>query len=262
MSTPTLLLIDVGNTRIKYWYQHTKNPLLPDSDAPAVLHNDDLPAAALRNQWHALTLMHGGPDEIHISHVASGALYAQLDQLCVALWPNVPIRRIHAQKQHPQLVTDYDANQLGSDRYAQVLGAQSICHEQDHIIIGAGTAMTIDGVHAGGTHIGGVIAAGLKLERIALHHYTAQLPLEGGQITVYSAPQNTQDALASGAMFSAVGAIAQFKQRYFSDSAPHLLFCGGDAQLLMAHCQSAVELAQLPMQYVPNLCLLGLLNQK
>ena len=197
--------------------------------------------------------------------MASATLYEHISALCAQLWPNAAVRRIRTRATHPLLQLGYDEMQMGSDRYAQILGAQSIGATHPHLVISAGTALTVDGVLAGGQHLGGIIGAGLKLTRTALHHYTAQLPLDGGEVTLHHAPQQTRDALASGAMLAAVGTIAQFIQRYclsrMSDAndTPHLFFCGGDALALMAQCQQAPDLEAMPMRHAPALCLLGLL---
>lgn len=264
MTEPTLLLIDVGNSRIKYWLHHaTRHPLTGDSEIPAIAHDGTFVPDALRALWLDAADAYAPPDEIRISHVAHADLYEQLRGLCAQLWPHAPIRRIRARAHHPHLQLGYDDQQMGSDRYAQILGAQRLCPNDAHIVISAGTALTIDGVQAGGKHIGGVICAGLQLMRTALHQYTAQLPLDGGEIHAQHAPHNTRDALASGVMLSSIGAITQFIQRYCSDdprARPHLLFCGGDALRLLAHCQQMAELTDLPMRHAPALCLLGLLE--
>ena len=266
MSTPTLLLIDVGNSRIKYWFHHADDhPRAPDSELSALAHSGNLPADELRTLWEHDALRYGTPAEIRISHVAAQDFYEHIVALCAQMWPDAPLRRIRPRAQHPHLNLGYDATQMGSDRYAQILGAQRICHTHDHLIISAGTALTVDGVKAGGTHIGGIISAGLRLMRTALHRYTAQLPLDGGEMSLHQAPNNTRDALASGVMLSASGAVTQFIAQYelngaSSANTPHLLFCGGDALELMHHCQQTSELAALPMHHAPALCLLGLLE--
>ena len=260
MNTHTLLLIDVGNSRIKYWFDHAKNPLLADSEVPAVAHDSNASVATLRPIWQNESEAHGVPSEIRISHVARPELFEQICSLCAELWPNAIIRRLHTQAHHPRLELGYDHRQMGSDRYAQILGAQAIADDHDHIVIGAGTALTLDGVFAGGQHIGGVITAGVNLMRKALHQYTAQLPLEGGNFCTENAPQKTTDAIATGVMLSTLGSIDQFVQRYFQKRTPELLFCGGDAQLLINACLETPNLAHLTLRYTPALCLLGLLQ--
>lgn len=260
MTAPTLLLIDVGNSRLKYARHLPDQPILADSEIPAIAHNGALPSDPLRHAWQQDNEQYGSPDEIRISHVASAELYAQLTALCAELWPCATIRRIRPQTQHPQLHLGYDERQMGSDRYAQILGAQQLCPTQAHVVISAGTALTLDAVAAHGEHLGGTISAGLRLMRTALHQYTAQLPLDGGDVQWQDAPHNTRDALATGAMLSAVGAITQFVSRYSLSATPvELLFCGGDGLSLMQACQSTPALAEHPMRHAPALCLLGLL---
>jgi len=150
MTAPTLLLIDVGNSRIKYWFYHaTRHPLAPDTVAAAIAHDGIQSLDELRTQLHQQWLNeaqhYGEPLEIRISHVASAALYEHISALCAQLWPNAAIRRIRTRATHSLLQLGYDETQMGSDRYAQILGAQSIGATHPHLVISAGTALTVDG---------------------------------------------------------------------------------------------------------------------
>ena len=252
MKSSQILLIDVGNTRIK-WYLHNANaPVRATTNAHAVPHTNQLPQE-LTAQWQAIPT----PDEVRISHVAQTVLYEQLIDLVQQLWGTVHIVRITPRATHRWLQLNYDETQMGSDRYAQLLGARALNHSDNLVVIGAGTAITVDAIQANGQHIGGIILPSTRLMRTALHQYTAQLPLAGGALSPNDAPHNTLDALHTGALLASIGAIECFVDTYFAQANAQVLLCGGDAPELMNHLQSLSQLQRI--SHAPALGLLGLL---
>jgi type III pantothenate kinase len=252
MKSSQTLLIDVGNTRIK-WHLHNANtPVLATTSAQAVPHTNQLPHE-LTAQWRTLPT----PDEVRISHVAQTVLYEQLIGLVQQLWGTVHIVRMTPRATHRWLQLNYDEAQMGSDRYAQLLGARTLNHSDNLVVIGAGTAITVDAIQANGQHIGGIILPSTRLMRTALHQYTAQLPLTGGAFSPNDAPHNTLDALHTGAILASVGAIECFVDTYFAQTNAQILLCGGDAPELMSQLQSLGKLQRI--SHAPALGLLGLL---
>ena len=254
MKNHQTLLIDVGNTRIK-WYLHSANtPVLPTTSAHALPHDNQLPNS-LVTQWRAIPT----PDEIRISHVAKIELYEQIIELIQQLWGGVHIMRMSPQSTHALLQLNYDASQMGSDRYAQLLGARALNQTHNLIVIGAGTAITVDAIDKRGQHIGGIILPSTRLMRAALHQYTAQLPLTGGAFSTNHAPHNTRDALHTGVALASVGAINGFIQTYFvREGDTRILLCGGDAPELSEYLHHFSQQANITI--VPALGLLGLLH--
>ncbi|MBS1173879.1 MAG: coaX [Burkholderiaceae bacterium] len=253
MNTPQTLLIDVGNTRIK-WYLHSANtPVLATTSGHALPHTNQLPHE-LTTQWHTLPT----PDEVRISHVAQTVLYEQLIGLVQQLWGTVRIVRMTPRATHQWLQLNYDQSQMGSDRYAQLLGARALNANDNLVVIGAGTAITVDAIQANGQHIGGIILPSARLMRTSLHQYTAQLPLTGGAFSINDAPHNTRDALHTGAILASVGAIEFFVRTYFAQMDAQVLLCGGDAPELIQHLQAVSTLQNIT--HAPALGLLGLLN--
>src|SRR3546814_20045318 len=64
------------------------------------------------------------------------------------------------------------------------------------MVVGVGTALTVDWLDADGRHRGGRIAPSPTLMRDALHARAAQLPASGGRYVEFGA--DTDDALESG----------------------------------------------------------------
>jgi type III pantothenate kinase len=148
------------------------------------------------------------------------------------------------------LVVAYqDPTRLGVDRFLAMLAAHRR-GGQASLVVGVGTAVTVDLIQAGGQHLGGSIAPSPRLMRQALHQAAAQLPAEGGRPVDFAT--DTADALASGCDGAAVGLIlhslegaqARLGQR------PQLLLHGGGSEALLAWLPQA--------EYAPSLVLEGL----
>jgi type III pantothenate kinase len=144
-----------------------------------------------------------------------------------------------------------DPSQLGPDRWAALIGARHL-HAGACVVVNAGTTMTVDALSADGVFVGGCIVAGKRLMHEALASNTARLALQDGRFSFF--PDNTGDAIESGALNALAGAIERM-QRYLSDAgekAVTTLVSGGDAELLAPMLTAA--------RLVDNLVLEGLLR--
>jgi len=138
--------------------------------------------------------------------------------------------------------------QLGVDRWAALIGARAMIGDAC-LVVGAGTATTIDLLDAAGVFQGGAILPGYDLMLQSLAQNTAQLPLAAGHFS--EQPRNTMDAIVSGCLHAQAGAIERL-YRQLPAGAPCLL-TGGAAPLL-------AERLALPVRRVENLVLVGLLR--
>jgi type III pantothenate kinase len=126
------------------------------------------------------------------------------------------------------------------------------------ISIDMGTATTVDAIAADGAFEGGAILAGPWLSLLALHQGTASLP-EFDVASVAAPPavvgKSTDEALASGAFWGAVGAVSELVRRTARDSGadPELYLTGGAAPAF----QSFIALDGRPARHVPHLVLCG-----
>lgn len=120
---------------------------------------------------------------------------------------------------------------LGVDRFLALLGARAA--GGDVLVVGVGTALTIDLLDADGRHHGGRISASPTLMRQALHQRAVQLPAAGGSYVEFA--DDTADALASGCDGAAVALV----ERSLREAAlrlgrpPALLVHGGGAEPLL-----------------------------
>jgi len=140
-------------------------------------------------------------------------------------------------------------HKLGADRFLTLLAA----HARGNgpwLVVGIGTALTVDLLDVDGRHLGGRIAASPTLMRQALNERAAQLPASGGAYVAFA--RDTEDALESGTLGTAIGLIEHSLRaaRERLGRAPGLLLHGGGAQALLPWLPDA--------ELVPSLVLEGL----
>lgn len=129
----------------------------------------------------------------------------------------------------------YDAPaRMGVDRFLALLAARRR-GAQPWLVVGVGTAVTIDLLDAQGRHHGGRIAPSPRLMRDALHAAATQLPAQGGGYVEFAT--DTVDALASGCDGAALGLIERslWQARDVLGQRPALLLHGGGADALASH---------------------------
>jgi type III pantothenate kinase len=121
------------------------------------------------------------------------------------------------------------------------------------VVANAGTTMTVDALSGEGVFLGGVIVPGLDLMRRALAAGTAQLPLLEGAFCYF--PDNTADAIMSGAINALAGAIERMRGYLAQTGARDALvvLSGGSAPRILPQLNARCEL-------VDNLVLEGLLE--
>jgi type III pantothenate kinase len=115
------------------------------------------------------------------------------------------------------------------------------------IIVDSGTATTVDLVGADGVFAGGAILAGFELSALALHRYTALLPLVPPSDLKGTDPapvgKNTRDAIRSGLFWGHIGAVKELVARLGQSQAtvPQVILTGGAAALLAPHLPGRVR---------------------
>lgn len=119
---------------------------------------------------------------------------------------------------------------FGVDRFLALLAAHG---GGDVLVVGVGTALTVDLLDRDGLHHGGRIAPSPTVMRQALQQKAAQLPAEGGEYHEFAA--DTADALASGCDGAAVALIERSLQQgeALLGRRPRLLLHGGGVPPLL-----------------------------
>lgn len=211
----TTWLFDLGNTRLKC------APLLADGgigETLAIAHDhgtawpDALPSGGVAC----------------IASVASDARRVALfDALCTRF---TRLHRVRTERVLGPLRIAYEVPaHLGVDRFLAMLGQ---CGDGPALMVGLGTALTIDLLDAGGRHRGGRIAPSPRTMREALHARAGQLPVDGGHYTEFA--DDTDHALASGCEGAALALVERSLHAAESELGvlPALCLHGGGAEAL------------------------------
>lgn len=197
-----LLLIDVGNTRIKWALVDPQQPVT--WQASGVVPHAGL--ATLAATWRTC-----GVTDAVVAHVAGAALRVQLEALLqdeLGVTPHWFVSCADC----AGLRNGYrDPVQLGCDRFAAMIGARARYPAQALLVVSCGTATTIDAVSAAGDFIGGMILPGLDMMLTALTRNTAQLPPVVRDAQEVAMPSlfadQTDAAMLSGCLTAQAGAI-------------------------------------------------------
>ena len=213
-----LLAIDAGNTRIKWGLHDGVNWRAQGQLTHAELGNLRATLADLPT-----------PTRIVVSHVAAATAYADWVQVLAPF--KLPLQRVVACARQCGVENGYaDPAQLGADRWAALIAAQQLAGGTQ-LVVNAGTAFTVDALHAG-RFLGGLIVPGYRLLGEALQHATALPNAAAGQFSVW--PDTTCDALETGRLRALAGAvIMQYQQlAQHAGAQPGLVLSGGDAARL------------------------------
>jgi len=225
--TPPHLLIDAGNTRIKWALMADVNSVDILERGIALTHDDaplnDLACMARQHSRLAIT-----------ASVVAGE--GVKEKLSAALHPH-QIDFISATKNGCGVENSYtNPAQLGADRFAALIAARQISSTPTLVVM-AGTALTIDALCVNGVFLGGVILPGLSLMRASLNQQTAQLPLVESAInTQANFARDTTTAIASGTLDACIGAIIQNARRLetHSQTTINIVASGGAVNELAA----------------------------
>lgn len=237
-----MLLLDIGNTRIKWGWLAPAGGLRPGG---AVVHGGR--HQSVLQAWAKLPK----PQRIFGASVAGCEFNREVEQVAQTLW-NLPVHWARSSEGAAAMKTAYaEPGQLGVDRWAAAVGAyyasgRAVC------VVDCGSAITFDVVTDAGRHLGGLIVPGWQMMRRALHQGTAGLPLvELEQAETIA--RDTATAIASGTLLGAAAMIDGLTKRIMDalGTTAELWLTGGDAPLLQPHLQHSFILA-------PDLVLQGL----
>ncbi len=143
-------------------------------------------------------------------------------------------------------------SQLGSDRWGALIAAWHLV-KRACLVVDTGTATTIDALSAQGEFVGGLILPGVELMQRSLAGAASRLKPAPGEYAPF--PQNSADAMCSGAIQASCGAIERQYRLLGDDSAP-LLLSGGTAGMLLPYLDQ--KCFGVPPRIVDNLVLRGL----
>ena len=220
------LLLDAGNSRLK-WAVLGRNGI---QQCGAIGYDLEPVAEAgdrLARDWSALP----APTGIILCSVAPAASTRSVIQWCRQRW-SCPLQTVRSQAVAHGVTNAYPRPEtLGNDRWAALIGAHRH-YRGNTVIVDAGTAVTIDLIHANGHHRGGLIAPGYQSMLQALQSTTElDIPSPADRPMEMSPGDNTADCIRAGALYSLIGLIDQ-AARQFVGGDNRLILTGGNASML------------------------------
>ena len=241
-----ILVIDVGNSRMKWAMRGPRG-----WTAKGAVPTQDIGTLAVRD-WQTLER----PARAVGVNVAGEAARVRVEGQ-LARW-RIPVEWLTATAEAGGVTNGYDTpSQLGPDRWVALIAARRRALAANEsvpracVVVNAGTAVTVDALDENGVFRGGLILPGVDLMLRSLAERTAGLRAPPGRFATF--PTSTPDALFSGAVQAACGAIEQMRARIRGHGPEVMCYLsGGDAQHVAPHLQGSVEV-------VDNLVLEGVL---
>lgn len=234
-------LFDLGNTRLKL------APL--DGDGPGAVTAHPHGSEGLDAAWTSAL-----PPRIEIAWLASVGPPALRAALLQALVPRAArVVEVRVERRMADVLIGYDEpTRLGVDRALALVGARGREHGWV-LVVGVGTALTVDLLDAAGRHHGGSIAPSPTLMREALHARAPQLPVAGGAARIFGT--DTADALAAGCTGAALGLIERSRDAAarLGGATPAVLLHGGGAAALLGEVEAAVHAPSLVLEGLARL---------
>lgn len=214
------LLIDIGNTRIKWGVAANGHILtgLPLLAGQADRHG-------LADAWKNISR----PERIAMSCVNAAAIVETVRTSALEFWPDAEIIQVNSQAQGFGVSNAYlNPEKLGVDRWLALVAVRNH-YQQPACIVDCGTAITVDLIDEKGQHLGGMICPGLTMMKKSLSEGTERLKFD--QERHHTGPATyTEAAIYSGTLTAVIGLI----EHVFSEQPENslLILTGGDAQLV------------------------------
>ena len=229
-----MLLVDVGNTRIK-WIIWSAQGVLDRGD---LIYKDIAHETLAKRLWAHLQ----PPSQVLIANVAGPKMRDALAAWIKNAW-SIQARFAVSEAAGYGIHNAYARpGDLGVDRWVAMIGAKALS-DAHCCIVDCGTAVTIDALNADGSHQGGVIFPGVRLMRQALYRDTQQIPPEDSGQPVFLG-KGTQDCVWGGTIYAVAGAIDGITRR-MEETLGSVACCfltGGDGPVLLPHLQRTYRL--------------------
>ena len=238
------LLIDIGNSRIKWAYltqQQLHNP-------QAITHKD----LVQRRLRVGVLLGKQQPEQVYIANVAGRDIGDRIAMAISNKWKLSPVFAEVKKSSHGVTNAYREITQLGIDRWLAVIAAWNR-YQSAVCIVNCGTAVTIDGVSQTGRHLGGLIIPGLNLMQDRLNKATNGIKVESGERLELKFGRATMACVNNGAARAIVAlvenVIDEMSQKYGRRLAR--IITGGDGERIKT-------LFGKKFDYDPHLVLHGL----
>ena len=226
------LIIDIGNTRIKFALFEGQTLFAFDSGEVSKLKH----FIQKKNIKHAIISSVAKSkkiEELLISH--------NIEFLNFSYKTKVPISNKYA-----------TPKTLGDDRLANVIGGNKLYPNKNILVIDCGTCIKYDFINQKNEYIGGAISLGLKMRFKALNKFTENLPLIKPKEIDFLEGDSTENSILSGIVNGTIaeinGIISQYSAIYENLT---IILTGGDTNFFDTKIKSNIFVNS-------NLTLIGL----
>nr|VFJ53627.1 MAG: type III pantothenate kinase [Candidatus Kentron sp. DK]VFJ57413.1 MAG: type III pantothenate kinase [Candidatus Kentron sp. DK] len=249
-SPNAILLLDIGNTRLK-WAHLADGALSGHTGAAYTV--SQIPKI-LDKRWGVLA----PPGRVLLSNVGKAGVADAISQWTLENW-GLQTESPDVEPEAWGVVCGYrDPETFGVDRWLALVAARKKC-TGSVCVVDCGTALTIDALASDGKHLGGLIVPGVGLMRKTLSRGAERIGKIPRDNSMSAAAQNiwlgrsTQEGVMAGTMWAGVA----FIDRVVADLEAELprgvtcVLTGGDAQAIfpLLTCKATLE---------PDLVLQGL----
>ncbi|KAA3631422.1 MAG: type III pantothenate kinase [Proteobacteria bacterium] len=221
---PRVLLVDVGNSRIKW---RLTGEAYAEGFCPLNVLVGGVPLS-----WKSLPM----PRWVMVSQVSENSLRDDMRRWCAEKWSIEP-RFVEATQKVPGVENRYsNVRQLGVDRWLAIVAARRL-GEDPAAVIDCGTAITMDLVNRDGDFLGGMILPGRRMFESSFRQRVPYLDPASKTDPVFPST-NTADAIALGIRTALVASIDRFVENAgkLLGETPVLRFTGGDGRWLRGLC--------------------------
>lgn len=224
----TTLLVDIGNTRIKWARLDGTRP----GRVKAAAHS------GWRTAEYGRHLFAGsrGIGRVVVASVAGSGVNQAL--AAAARRAGAVAQFVTVARRGGGVTVGYiDPWRLGVDRFAAVVGAHEIFSAVPVCVVGVGTAMTLDLVDADGRHRGGVIvpAPNLMVEALLANTHGIRRRARGGAVGGLGIfGRSTRDGIERGSRYAAAALVDRAVEEASGllKREPLVVLTGGDADLV------------------------------
>lgn len=248
MNSIRALLLDIGNTRIKWGLADGANLHRTGNVTHKKVRDAGIAALTTRLPRRV--------ERVLACNVAGNSIATKISGV-IHLHCASDTHFVHPVRSGHGITNAYGRpRRLGVDRWVAMIGAyaefsSALC------VIDAGTAVTIDAVNRTGQHLGGQIIPGLSMMQEALTSDTEGIVVRnsGGRsaqdgLSLFGT--NTTAAVRNGTVSAVCGAIERAVRRLRSEGhRPKVIFTGGDAPRILNQ-------VDVKFHHRPNLVLQGL----
>tara|TARA_R110000787_G_scaffold285251_1_gene400487 strand:- start:141 stop:875 length:735 start_codon:yes stop_codon:yes gene_type:complete len=193
------LLVDVGNTQVKYVLQ-------ADKRSAALNEVVYLDYQSFKAQLSQATFS-------QVSEVILANVHGQKIADAIEAWTelnNIAFMQVHSVAKAFGVYSSYQQpERLGVDRWLAMIGAKQLYPQQNLLIIDAGTATTVDVIDANGQHCGGWIMPGVQTMFNSLLTQTKKIIATPNTTGSLLFGKDSSDCVNNGSWAMTIGAVKE-----------------------------------------------------